>query len=377
MTPNVKPLSYRHRYWFFYLLTGIFVAALPFLFLYASGYRFELGKSRLISTGGLYIAAERTGAQIFINDELVRETRVFRRAFYAQGFPEGTHRVHVDKEGHHTWVKELPVYAHLVTEAQAFNLPLMPNVRIISPLQSVDGVSIINATSTLQGKVNFVNRYELGRRATSTAALQNPEFKVLMELFTATSSEKNVTKGPLERMQTSISNSATSTQIATTSKEWRGVLLYEDNGDVYARYVGAQADMPYYYCAAPFPRYEPSATSTKTKANIMNVASAMSIDEEVLLEVQTVTDPENCDPTIFIDRKSEVVNYFDFFPNSTDLVLLGSETGVYVVEIDDRAWQNRQPLIIGENLKARVHNGNIYIYDGLYIYHIQIGQEWL
>lgn len=378
MTPHVKPLSYRHRYWFFYLLAGIFVASLPFLFLYASGYRFEFGKTGLVSTGGLYIAAERTGAQIFINDELVRETRVFRRAFYAQGFPEGTHKVHVTKEGHHTWVKELPVYSHLVTEAQAFNLPLVPKVTIVTPWRTQAGVNVVTSSSTLQGKAVFVNQYLLEPRANSKTMQANPEFANLLELFTATStSTETGTPGIVERVQTTFTTATSSVPVATTTKEWQGVMLFEKGGEIYARFVGAANNMPYYYCAASFPRYEPVATSTRATAGVVKVAEAMDIEEDLLLEVQTVTDPESCDPTIMMDRRGEEISYFDFFPNSTDLVVMGSESGIYVVEIDDRAWQNRQPLLMGENLEVRVRNGNIYVFDGEYIYQIQISQNWL
>ncbi|MCB9819036.1 hypothetical protein H6788_02535 [Candidatus Nomurabacteria bacterium] len=376
MTPHVKPLSYRHRYWFFYLLTGIFVAALPFLFLYASGYRFELGESGLVSTGGLYIAAEKTGAQIFINDELVRETRVFRRAFYAQGFPEGTHKVHVDKPGHHTWVKELPVYSHLVTEAQAFNLPKIPKVKIITPWRTPAGVNVVTASSTLQDKVTFVNQYLLEPRANSATMVANSEFETLLELFTATTTEET-SSGLVERMRTTLTSATSTESVATTTKEWSGVMLFEDKGDVYARFVGTPSNMPYYYCAAPFPRYEPKATSTKTASGVVKVAEAMELDDELSLEVQTVDNLEGCDPTIKMDRKGEKVSYFDFFPNSTDLVIMGSESGIYVIEIDDRAWQNRQPLISGKELEVRVYGGAIYVYDGSYIYQIQINQDWL
>lgn len=357
-------------------MTGIFVAALPFLFLYASGYRFEFGKTGLVSTGGLYIAAERTGAQIFINDELVRETRVFRRAFYAQGFPEGTHKVHVTKEGHHTWVKELPVYSHLVTEAQAFNLPLVPEATIIAPWRTGAGVNVLTSSSTLQGKVRFLNQYLLEPRASTATMQKNTEFVSLLELFTATSTQAEEL-GLVEKMQTTFTTATTSEIIASSTKEWRGVRLFEEDGDIYARFIGTPNNMPYYYCAAPFPHYEPQGTSTRATTGIVNVAQAMDIEDDLLLEVQTVVDPDNCDPTILMDDGGEEVNYFDFFPNSTDLVIMGTDSGIYVVEIDDRGWQNRQPLLIGKNLEVRVYNGGVYIYDGKYIYQIQISQSWL
>lgn len=379
MTPRVQPLSYRHRYWFFYLLLGIFVSSLPFLFLYASGYRFEFGKSGLISTGGLYIAAERTGAQIYINDELVRETRVFRRAFYSQGLPEGTHKVHVTKAGYHTWVKELPIYAHLVTEAQVFNLPLVPEVRVITPWRTSSDVAVMTSTSTLNGVAIIDNQFLFEPKASISSMTRSTEFDELLDYFVATTTTPQ-NASLLERIQTTQGNATSTASIATTTKEWRGVMLYESEGDVFARYIGSENSMPYYYCAEPFPRYEASATTTNTTSNklqgVSNVANAAEYDNDLDLEVQTVKDAESCDPVIAIDRAGEEVEYFDFFPNSTDLVVIGGESGIYVVEIDDRAWQNRQPLIKVEGMKVRVVNGNIYAYDGEYIYQLEIGQTW-
>lgn len=380
MTPQIKPLSYKHRNLFFSLLTTVFFLSLPFLFLYATGYRFNFNETSFVSTGGLYVAVERTGAEIYINDELVRETRVFRRAFYSQGLDEKTHRVHVQKEGHHTWVKELPVYPHLVTEAQAFNLPLIPQVRVITPWQTNGGVNIITSTSTILENSIPVNQYLFEPRASTLTLASNSEFESLLALF-----ETSLITTPTTTSKTPVTIDnfiqTTRTAEATTTKEWRGVSLYEDeNGEVYATFTGSRSQMPYYYCADPFPAYEPSvSTSTKVvTASVTSVDKALAadFDDELTLEVQTVPTEAECIPTVKMNRHGESVSYFDFFPNSTDLVLLAQDSGIYVIEIDDRAWQNRQPLLLGENLEAFIQNGNIYAYDGEYIYQILIDQNW-
>ena len=378
MTPQVKPLSYRHRNLFFSLLTTVFFLSLPFLFLYATGYRFSFNETGFVSTGGLYVAVERTGAEIYINDELVRETRAFRRAFYSQGLEEKTHRVHVQKEGHHTWVKELPVYPHLVTEAQAFNLPLVPQIRVVSPWQTSNGVNILTSTSTVLANAEAINQYLFEPRATTSTLTPNTEFASLLALF-----KPDLTATTTPRTPVTINDfiSTTDNTEATTTKEWRGVKIFEsEDGEVYATFTGARAQMPYYYCADPFPAYEPSVATT-TKGMTASVAStdkamAAEFDEDLALEVQTVSTETECDPTIQLNLRGESVSYFDFFPNSTDLVLLAQESGIYVIEIDDRAWQNRQPLLLGENLEAVVQNGNIYVYDGKYIYQVVINQSW-
>lgn len=361
MSPQVQPLSYRHRFLFFYLLLAVFVAALPFLILYATGYKLGWGDS-LKPTGGLYVAAERSGVQIFIDDQLVRETRIFRRAFYAQGLEAGTHKVHLQKAGHHTWTKELPVYAHLVTEAQAFNLPLVPNVRLITKWQTPAGVSVITATSTVLFNASTTSQYLLEPRANSASLVENPEFADLLELFV----EPKPVKGKV----------ATST--ATTTKEWRGVQLSEDKeGKVFASFVGSREQMPYYYCAEPFPRFE---VATSSKVSSVKLAATVVESQEgeegaLSLPLQTISDEQECDPVIQIGG-GEAIQYFDFFPDSIDLIVIGTDSGAYVIEVDNRAWQNRQPLLLGTGLKVRVVNGTIYAYDGKVIYQVLINQNW-
>ena len=375
-SPVVQPLSQRHRSLFFYLLLTTFAVLLPLFFLYATGYRFLGEEGTFVRTGGIYVAAERTGASIFVDGELVRETRVFRRAFYAQSLDPGTHRVHVQKEDHHTWVKELPVYPHLVTEAQAFNLPLVPQVRIISPLQTLTGAMVLSATSTLYASTT--NDWKVVKVPTLKNSNPNPEFDTVMSLFSTTTASSSLSL--LERVSTVLvpeDTSATSTaaevEIATTTKNNRNVRLYESTGDVWVEYAGPREEMPYYFCAEPFERYSTSTLPLVVEP-VKNKQTALALEaEEALMHpIQSVTEESECDPVIRIDRQGEALTSFDFFPGSTDFVVVALESGIYMVEVDDRAWQNSQPLLLGENLDMRVENGNIYVYDGELIYQIQL-----
>lgn len=365
--PEVQPLPYKHRNYFFRTLALIFLISLPFLFLYATGYRFQFGETTtLISTGGLYVAAERTGAEIYIDNELVRETRVFRQAFYAQSIEPGTHRVHVQKDGHHTWVKELPVYAHLVTEAQAFNLPVVPQVRIISPWRDVDNQTILFATSTLFASTT--NDIVIATTTATTSLVLDTEFIELQNVFGVATT----TVRPFIFSDTILSHTIATTtpedSTATTTKELRGVRLYENNGNVYAEYVGEREEMPYYYCAETFPLLGTSTTpllNAPMEAQVIDAA-------QILHPAQQVAEDAICDQVIHIDSREQKVTSFDFFPGGFDFVVVALEDGVYVVEVDARAWQNAQPILLGNELDVRVENGNIYVYDGAIMYHIQI-----
>lgn len=376
--PEIKPMPYGRRRGVFRLLVAVFVVSLPFLFLYAKGYRLDLAEQgNFVSTGGMYVTAERVGAEIFIDDELVRETRIFRTAFYAQNIEPGTHKVHVQKEDGHTWVKELPVYPHLVTEAQAFNLPLVSQLKIISEWQTQDGEAVLLATSSLSASTT--NSFFIATSTATSTYIQDTAYSSLLKLFATTSQSKTTVE--LEDIiedDDSIEISSTTEFFATTTKEWRGVRLYEDSEDVYARWVGNREDMPYYYCAKSFEPlggasstvlYGESQTAGLFKKEKEDIIP--EINSEILIPpVQVVKESDVCTLDIQIDRNWQTVTYFDFYPGSTDLVIMALEKGVYVVEIDNRAWQNVQPLILGEGLDVRVENGNIYMYDNKLIYQI-------
>lgn len=378
--PEVEPLSKAHRSTFFYILLFIFLVSIPFLFLYATGYRLQLGEGgTLISTGGIYVAAERTGAEIYIDNELVRETRVFRRAFYAQSLEPGTHRVHVQKEDHHTWVKELPVYAHLVTEAQAFNLPLRPQVRLVSPWRAISGEVVLFASSTVNASTT--NQFLIATSTATSTLVASNEFANLIELFatsTATSSEislLSLVSGSI-LPETTATTAATTTllkaELSTTSREQHGVKLYQDGEEVYASYVGSRSSMPYYYCAEDFELLGTSSAPLLLPEGDNQSASLVESEPALLHPVQEVSEDAVCNPTIKIDRRWQTVKTFDFFPGSADFVVMSLQDGIYVTEVDPRAWQNTQPLLLGENLDMRIEGGNVYVYDGELIYQVLI-----
>jgi ribosome-associated protein YbcJ (S4-like RNA binding protein) len=362
----------------------VFIVSLPFLYLYATGYRFSLLKpTNIVSTGGMYVAVDRTGAEIYIDGELVRETRTFRKAFYAQSLDIGTHRIHVQKEGYHTWVKELPVSKRLVTEAQAFNLPLVPEVRVISAWKSATGTTIVKEFTSHASSTN-----ELIATTTKQTKqfLADPEYNALLVHFATTSSSTDTeTRG--QQIKELILGEATTTgqtvevDIATSTLVSGGVKLFRNGTDVSATWIGLFEQMPYYYCAPDFPRYSTTSSSTAVDETLDDTAVIEPLPvidseaETVMHPVQTIPENTVCDPTINIDHKWQNVRDFHFFPGSTDFVILTLEDGVYVAEIDDRAWQNKQPLFMGEGMRTHIENGTIYVYDGTYIYQIIIKTE--
>ena len=148
--PIVKPLSLFRRRVLFALLVISFLVALPLFIFYASGYRYNpfAYVPVLTATGGMYITTNVEDSAIYVNESPVAGARTFRSASYLQGLPAGVHRVHVQAPGTHTWVKELTVLHHMVTEAVSFNLPLVPHVRFFIPYNTNDGMAVIVGVNT-------------------------------------------------------------------------------------------------------------------------------------------------------------------------------------------------------------------------------------
>ncbi len=384
---DVQPLPYKTRKRAFVFLLLVFLISLPFLYLYAIGYRFDFRQpTNLIETGGIFISLDQKGTETFIDDVLTRGTRTFQNAFYAQDLDAGTHRVFVQKEGYHTWLKELPVSQHRVTAVSAFNLPLVPTVRVVSPYLSATGTPVVQGTLSFASTTGPVF-------ATSTKIMkgfsQNGEFTSLILHFSTTSTstkKESVTQQIKELLdENKASTTEKSIETATTTIVSGDVKLYESGDDLFATWQGNFEQMPYYYCAPEFPRYSSSTASTTIIDDIVATVVTPSptpasqagqyVGEPVMHPIQTVPKDVVCDPTIRIDRKWQTVTQFSFYPKSTDLVIVARDDGVYLVEIDDRSWQNVQPLLLGKGLSFYIENGNIYVYDGELIYQVIIPTE--
>lgn len=304
----------------------LFIVAIPLLIFYASGYRFTLDEDApIVQTGGIYVASEQPGVSMFIDDELVRETRAFRKALYASGVVAGPHRITVQKDGYHTWVKKIDVYPYLVVDALAFNLPEEPTSLSVA------------TTSDVYDAVLAQLSPDEDESATSSKSTIQKLSNVYEEVATLRLSK----------------DASTSVDQIVPLHEDNGVQLYDEEGEVYARYVGSLSKMPYYYC----PKV-PERTSLD--------AAAATLTGIKTPEVQLTDAPvaEVCDPIIKLDRQWQTVTSYDFFPGTTDLVILERADGIFLTEIDNRGFQNTQPIMLGQHLRFTLYNDDIYVYDG-------------
>lgn len=372
MTPSiqVKPLSQNKRRVVFGLSLLLFACAVPVFVLYAIGYRFDFNDTltTIKSVGGMYIRSDVANTEMFINDEPVTDMRVFQKAAYIQNLDAGMHRIHTQGASVQTWVKELPVYPHFVTEAASFNLPKNPQIRIITPWRNtITGAEIIleQATSTKFHFASTTNALEFSTTTATSLLEVNTEYVFIESLFASSTELKKVlaqqqedaTKRPFTF---NISTSSQQIAIATTTKKWRDFTLYKNEEDVFVSYTGDMNKIPYYYCV--------TYSGEKQTAFEYGLHVYSSLKEQLAstTDLSHSIGDRLCRNTIRIDRLNQEVQWFDFFANNTDIVLIQLEEGLYAVEVDDRAWQNTQLLYPGTNLEVLQDGGRIYVHDGKY-----------
>lgn len=363
--PKIKLLEYKKRQNFFKLLVVIFILAFPSMIFYTTGHRlnFEQGTS-IVTTGGIYITTSDTEVQVYLDGERAQRPRLFRSAYYIQNIEAGQHRVVVQQDGLYTWVKELPVDPYIVTEAAAFNMPLVPQLRPITRYETATGTPVFLGVTTVEELFSDSTSTTpfIATSSQATSSLErNTEYDFVASLFSTTTA---TTTSVFERIVSTVDRfrfaTTTVPQIATSTVfvDRGNMRILERDDELYATWLGSASSIPYYFCVA-------SSTATTTAERYGD-----HVVTQIKAQLNSTTTPliidgnRACRTEIRLDRKWQDVYFYDFFPDTSDLVLLQLQDGLYVTEIDDRAWQNTQQLYSGNDFRTVVDNNTIYINDG-------------
>ncbi|OGM15221.1 hypothetical protein A2V56_04225 [Candidatus Woesebacteria bacterium RBG_19FT_COMBO_42_9] len=110
-----------------FLITLIVVGVLGlFVSLYARGYRFDIKTFKFSPNGLLVVESDPSGAQVFVNGELVNATDT------TISLSPGTYDIEFRKEGYITWGKRLEIQKEIVTEAIAHLFKSVPSLTPVS-----------------------------------------------------------------------------------------------------------------------------------------------------------------------------------------------------------------------------------------------------
>lgn len=375
--PEIQPLPQTHRKFIFIASLLVFIIAVPSFVFYAVGYRFDFsGDTRSIkSVGGMYVSVDAVKTDIYIDNRPVSDMRIFQSAAYIQNLVQGVHQVHVQGEHLQTWVKQLPVFSHFVTETASFNMPETSQVRLVAQYQTETGVPVLfeAATSTPLQHASSSQIFFIATSTATTSYDTNPEYAYVEALFASSTEDQLLRAQHKNILSESFVFShdlrhATS-MLATTTKVYRNTRLFEHGDEVYIQWIGAPDAIPYYYCV----RYDTASTTAALygthveNAVVAQVFSAYAEDDTAITETQ-MQNERWCRDEIKIDRLNQAVVWFDYFPSSRDLILMHLSDGLYVVEVDDRAWQNTQMLYQGTDIQVVKDGDRIFVYDkGYYL----------
>ena len=369
--PGVQPLPRGHRRFLFLVLALFFFSAVPVFVFYATGYRYNFmdANRAITATGGLYVTIGEGNGEVYLNEEPVRDLRVFRNAIFIQNLTPGMQRLHVQEPLMHTWVKELPVYPYIVTEAESFALPIVPQVRPITEYQTSTGTAMVPATSSLgtlfSGVSTTVPIAATSSKATTTL-VRNSEYTFLISLFstssaTSTTLLSRVASGVSEAFTFSTKPAGTSTDdaAATTTLIQDDLKLYQSDDDIFVTYQGTENTIPYYFCV---PLASLASTSELYGAEVMKGIASVLAAQDIVTE--TTNTQRICRTSIRIDRQWQTVLDFAFFPSTTDLIIMHRGDGIFVTEVDDRSWQNTQALYPYPVDEMVINNGKVYVKRG-------------
>ena len=257
----------------------IFLAAAPAVLLYSNGYR--LGANwTLKKTGGLYVASPVSGAQIFVNDNLERETNIIQNGLFLSGLRPGAYSVLIAKEGYWPWSKKMEVKSQMVAEARALLLPKEPEGEIIkrensTPLQKTeydDIYALIKETKKLNSTAtSTVERLASQERQ---KLWWNPKKN---EIWISWSGEESARPYYLEKNENYVFKSPTRIKNADFYPGRKDVIIVSYQNGIYAIEIdkrGGQAKQPIYKGKDPvFITYK-------------NSSSIYILDEDALIRIK-------------------------------------------------------------------------------------------
>lgn len=111
-------MNKKQRTIFFFAMVIIFLIIGPSIIMYSQGYRFDTKKFQFVETGGLYIKTFPEEVQLYINDKYINETSFFTRDILVQNLLPDNYNIRIEKDGYHSWEKNLEIESKKVTEAK-------------------------------------------------------------------------------------------------------------------------------------------------------------------------------------------------------------------------------------------------------------------
>ena len=111
----------KRRFLFWVTITSFFILSIGVVF-YSLGYRFG-PKWQIQKTGGIFVQANQSGAAVFVDGKLQKNTSLFSENALVKNLKSGKHEVKVSRDTFHDWYKTLEVVPEMVVARDVLLIP--------------------------------------------------------------------------------------------------------------------------------------------------------------------------------------------------------------------------------------------------------------
>jgi hypothetical protein len=328
----VKPLSKKSRYLSMGILLLFFFILGPIIILYSEGYRLDkLEEFFFVKTGGIYVhSSNLSNTRVFVDDEFYKSGGVIIRNTLIQNLrPKDNYLIRIEKEGYHSYIKNLPVYPSLVTELTSMMLPLeIPQREILEFIDLEGNQTDISLIDSKTKKPTFKINPEYEKLMIDFELKLSPQEILLSEktkteaeiLNTKDTSETIIKKIPEHFLKLGIENPEELENLI----EKGDLVAWLEDGNITTHWIGKIENIPHYFCL----------------------------------------DRSDCKTNIKLDWRGSI-EQFDYLPGRSDIWIISSPEGIWAVEVDDRSERNIQPIYLGDDLTFKINSSNrIVVKDG-------------
>src|SRR3989344_4374364 len=94
----------------------LFFIVTPYIIFYSLGYRIDFANMKIFATGGIYVRAFPSGADVTIDSKIKDSTGLFSNSVFVQNLFPGQHTVIIQKGNYYDYQKTLTVNEKEVTK---------------------------------------------------------------------------------------------------------------------------------------------------------------------------------------------------------------------------------------------------------------------
>ncbi|MBI2628028.1 MAG: hypothetical protein HYW71_01165 [Candidatus Niyogibacteria bacterium] len=341
-------LKYRRKLLF--LSIAVFFIITPLVLLYTAGYRLANNWS-LAKTGGIYIYSPLSSSEIFIDNNLEKQTNLLQGGVFIQNLKPDVYSALVAKENYWPWQKNLKINPQLVTEARAFLIPRSPEGKTLArgPFISVfaspfDEILILEELKNEMRKIVFYlpASEEFMTNASISINKIFSSFKKIGDVYWPENQTALLSFSDRSFLKTEFDfENKTVRAFPAPAPEY---LLTENEGEDQAR---------------QFIRFD------KHKKLKIWLEKDNEIWTEWLEKNLPLPYYLSAEKEMIIKTRSPIKN-IDFFPLREDVIIFAAENGIFALEIDGRGNRNMQPIYKGKNptFAVRPSQKTVYVLDG-------------